>query len=642
MSSLSNNNTVSKSMNGLIIIDADAISSTELDVDKLIINVEGSSVTTSSLDNSNHIATTAFCQSLVSGSITNYVTTNTVQTITSEKTFLDNVNMTSGLLGNYISAGSSLDTPAIGSGLGSDNINIVSNQTSGILNLGCRNNRSGAINIGTLTTLSAPIIIGSTSSTTQTATHNAITTFNKIPSCAIAPTSGNNLCNKSYVDSVSAAGLLNSNNIWTGTNNFKDVVYINNPSATKTMTFKSTNQNITYTTGAQTEGLTGVSFNCNNIIVPSDNTENLIIVEFPFNICGLGGGLNYPAGSIVLTYTSFSINILKNGSSYSGSSPSATLYNYDTFTRNWNLPATSTKYPVFSALLGNIKIPVSLDIGNTSTDTYTINFTVNGTAVHSSGGIYALNFYALTTGNTNFTVGNYNNTSAIFLDTNPPYIAYSKLSGDDGIYISTNNKLNIESTSSINFLTSTNFNNVLPQSTLTPLNNNDLATKIYIDNAITQAINYLTPYTNPTGTIIMMPTATVPTGYLYCDGTTYNTILYASLWSVIFYTYGGSGSNFKVPDLRAMFIRGFGSKTVGTVTYNAPALGVVQQDAVLNPLYASNEGFRDCAAGSRSCVARSIITSDPTDTNTGILPRFDREDTENRSVNMSVYYYIKY
>jgi hypothetical protein len=93
-----------------------------------------------------------------------------------------------------------------------------------------------------------------------------------------------------------------------------------------------------------------------------------------------------------------------------------------------------------------------------------------------------------------------------------------------------------------------------------------------------------------------------------------------------------------------MFIRGAESKVVGTTTYTAPAVGsTVQQDAVLTSLTSSNQGFRSCGAGTRDCVARSIITSDPTDTNTGILSRFPRESTvENRPVNMSVYYYIKY
>jgi microcystin-dependent protein len=67
---------------------------------------------------------------------------------------------------------------------------------------------------------------------------------------------------------------------------------------------------------------------------------------------------------------------------------------------------------------------------------------------------------------------------------------------------------------------------------------------------------------NPTGMIIMMGGAT-PSGYVPCDGATYDgtTSIYQPLWSVIRDTYGGSQSAFKVPDLRgrAPFGEGAGS-----------------------------------------------------------------------------------
>lgn len=141
----------------------------------------------------------------------------------------------------------------------------------------------------------------------------------------------------------------------------------------------------------------------------------------------------------------------------------------------------------------------------------------------------------------------------------------------------------------------------------------------------------------------MFPSATAPAGYLLCDGTTYNTTAYAALWSVIFYTYGGTGNNFKVPNFQGCFLRGAGSQTIGGVSYTAAALGTAQQDQVLETTtYASNQGFRDCAAGARECVARARITGDPVDTNTGILAKFQRQGTENRPVNHAIYYYIKY
>lgn len=59
----------------------------------------------------------------------------------------------------------------------------------------------------------------------------------------------------------------------------------------------------------------------------------------------------------------------------------------------------------------------------------------------------------------------------------------------------------------------------------------------------------------PVGPIgVMMPWAgtssTPPTGWLFCEGGSYNKVTYAALFNVIGYTYGGSGSNFNMPDMR--------------------------------------------------------------------------------------------
>lgn len=205
MSSLSTN-TNAKSMNGLLIIESDDITSTNIDCDNLNVNLEAFAPTVISTSNDNHIATSAFVVNAISGAGSNYVNLTGTQTITGDKTFTGGADFL-GLSASYISNSSSIDTPSIGSGLGTDDLNIGANQTSGKLFLGCRSNRTGAINIGTLATGNAPIIIGSTSSTTQTATHNAITTFNKIPFCAGVPATPNHLTNKDYVDNaISTSG----------------------------------------------------------------------------------------------------------------------------------------------------------------------------------------------------------------------------------------------------------------------------------------------------------------------------------------------------------------------------------------------------------------------------------------------------
>jgi len=62
-----------------------------------------------------------------------------------------------------------------------------------------------------------------------------------------------------------------------------------------------------------------------------------------------------------------------------------------------------------------------------------------------------------------------------------------------------------------------------------------------------------------TGSVIIMPVNTVPTGYLECDGSAISRTTYADLFTVISTTYGsGDGSTtFNIPDLRGEFVRGW-------------------------------------------------------------------------------------
>ena len=62
----------------------------------------------------------------------------------------------------------------------------------------------------------------------------------------------------------------------------------------------------------------------------------------------------------------------------------------------------------------------------------------------------------------------------------------------------------------------------------------------------------------PAGTILPFagPKTKIPPGYLACDGTLYNTSDYPVLYDAIGTVWGGSGLQFRVPDLRGMFLRG--------------------------------------------------------------------------------------
>lgn len=54
----------------------------------------------------------------------------------------------------------------------------------------------------------------------------------------------------------------------------------------------------------------------------------------------------------------------------------------------------------------------------------------------------------------------------------------------------------------------------------------------------------------PVGAVIPFAGSLVPNGWLLCDGSSYSTGLYPSLFSVIGYIYGGTGPNFTLPDMR--------------------------------------------------------------------------------------------
>ncbi|MFZ1677378.1 MAG: phage tail protein [Saprospiraceae bacterium] len=62
----------------------------------------------------------------------------------------------------------------------------------------------------------------------------------------------------------------------------------------------------------------------------------------------------------------------------------------------------------------------------------------------------------------------------------------------------------------------------------------------------------------PPGTILPFAGATVPSGYLACDGMEYSKSQYPNLYNAIQNIWGSAsnGNNFKVPDFRGLFLRG--------------------------------------------------------------------------------------
>lgn len=85
--------------------------------------------------------------------------------------------------------------------------------------------------------------------------------------------------------------------------------------------------------------------------------------------------------------------------------------------------------------------------------------------------------------------------------------------------------------------------------------NSLLASIAAVQSSIQSQINSLDIV--PIGTIFYTASSNCPAGFIVCDGSLVSTTQYQRLFNVIGYTYGGVGLNFKLPDLRGEFVRGF-------------------------------------------------------------------------------------
>jgi len=76
-----------------------------------------------------------------------------------------------------------------------------------------------------------------------------------------------------------------------------------------------------------------------------------------------------------------------------------------------------------------------------------------------------------------------------------------------------------------------------------------------------------TAYNPLIGEIKMFGGLTLPTNYLWCDGTSISTTTYATLFNVIGYKYGGAGATFNLPNLLQKFPLGSKDNTNMSVNY---------------------------------------------------------------------------
>ena len=88
----------------------------------------------------------------------------------------------------------------------------------------------------------------------------------------------------------------------------------------------------------------------------------------------------------------------------------------------------------------------------------------------------------------------------------------------------------------------------------------------------------------PTGAVFCMAVATVPSGYLECNGDPVSRATYAALFAVIGDSYGaGDGSStFNLPDLRGEFVRGFDNGRDVDVDSNGNSRGIATSQSDQN------------------------------------------------------------
>ena len=139
----------------------------------------------------------------------------------------------------------------------------------------------------------------------------------------------------------------------------------------------------------------------------------------------------------------------------------------------------------------------------------------------------------------------------------------------------------------------------------------------------------------PVGSIIAYAANSDPADHFECDGASLNTTTFSELFSVIGYTYGGSGSNFQLPDLRGEFIRGLDN---GRGIDSGRAMGSNQGDEFSSHIHnIKTYGFDDDGP----TLVRNT-GGDNAGAGNATLPSNSQGGSETRPRNVALVYCIKY
>ena len=129
----------------------------------------------------------------------------------------------------------------------------------------------------------------------------------------------------------------------------------------------------------------------------------------------------------------------------------------------------------------------------------------------------------------------------------------------NGITIRDRKALRLRDTSNSNFIAIQAPSDVTSDITLTLPNSDGNANDVLQSDGSGNLSFAALPQAVPTGSVHLMATTTVPSGYLKCNGAAISRTTYADLFGIIGTAHGaGDGSStFNVPDLRGEFVRGW-------------------------------------------------------------------------------------
>lgn len=171
------------------------------------------------------------------------------------------------------------------------------------------------------------------------------------------------------------------------------------------------------------------------------------------------------------------------------------------------------------------------------------------------------------------------------------------------------------------------------------------ATKSYVDQVL------------PPGCIMPFAGTAVPTSWLACQGQAVSQTTYAALFAAIGTTWNTTGEgagNFRLPDLRGMFVRGTGTNATGSSSGAVgPSVGAYAADTYLNHSHAVTDpghlhtysvvsGSAQAVGGSGSSYFTGTATTNTGTASTGLTVNTSTTGgTETKPKNYGVLYIIK-